>query len=224
MRKLIVLALLALTSGVAREAKALDSNDLAALQTAVHDLCVAPDQKGNYLKIEGDLNASAALKITGVNANAKVTKEEWEGINQQLAYKTDPRECAIKMMGILAPLFQQKNDTPHYKAVDISICNYTVDGISVAVLGYDVFENTWMKSGWANIRYGSCQHYTQFRRGMFYYYATRGRWPGNFLVCVDLINGFQEIYRSDIGCVSPYKLKYFSPGFVPDNGAIFELK
>ena len=84
MRKLITLSLLALTSGVAGEATALDKNDLDALQITVHNLCVQPDQMGKYLKIEGDLNAGASLKVTGVDSNVSVTKEEWKGINKEL--------------------------------------------------------------------------------------------------------------------------------------------
>ena len=80
MRKLFTLSLFALTSGVAGEATALDRNDLDALQTAVHAFCVQPDQKGKYLKIEGDLSAGATLKVVGVSGADRV---ERRGGNQQ---------------------------------------------------------------------------------------------------------------------------------------------
>jgi len=51
MGKWLALALIAITSGVVREARALDESGLAALQTAVHNICVEPDQKGKFLKI-----------------------------------------------------------------------------------------------------------------------------------------------------------------------------
>lgn len=84
---------------------ALGTKDLPALQAAVHEMCVQPDRKGDYLKVEGDLDAGATFKIEGVQATGKITRETWDGINQRLdQYKTDPRECAIRMVGLLAPL------------------------------------------------------------------------------------------------------------------------
>ena len=86
---------------------ALEPKDLPALQASVHDMCVQPDRKGDYLKVDGDLNAGATLKVVGVQATGKITKETWEGINQRLdQYKTDPRECAVSIVGLLAPLLK----------------------------------------------------------------------------------------------------------------------
>jgi hypothetical protein len=104
MRKLLALALFAITSGIGSgsEANALDEHGLAAIQTAVHNICVQPDQKGNYLKIDGDLNGNATLKIEGVSDAGKITKEAWDGISQKLdQYKTDPRQCAMSIVPIL---------------------------------------------------------------------------------------------------------------------------
>jgi hypothetical protein len=104
MRKLLALALLAITSGIGSgsEANALDEHGLAAIQTAVHNICVQPDQKGTYLKIDGDLNVGATLTIVGVNGAGKITKEDWEGISQRLdQYKTDPRQCAVSLVPLL---------------------------------------------------------------------------------------------------------------------------
>ncbi len=52
MRKSLALAIFTLTGSVAGETNALDGNDLAALQTAIHGICAQPDQKGSYLKVE----------------------------------------------------------------------------------------------------------------------------------------------------------------------------
>jgi hypothetical protein len=93
--------------GVAGQAGALEPKDLAALQASVHDMCVQPDRKGDYLKVDGDLNAGATLRVVGLQATGKITKETWDGISQRLdQYKTDPRECAVSIVGLLAPLLK----------------------------------------------------------------------------------------------------------------------
>jgi hypothetical protein len=103
--KFLVAGVTGVIIGLSGQVEALDPKDLPALQAAVHEFCVQPDRKGDYLKIEGDLDAGATLKIVGLGATGKVTKETWDGINQRLdQYKTDPRECAISMVGMLAPL------------------------------------------------------------------------------------------------------------------------
>jgi hypothetical protein len=79
--------------------------EIAALQSAVHEMCVQPDRKGSYLQLEGDLSVGALLKIVGVNGQGKITKEQWDGISQRLdQYKTDPRQCAMSLVAILAPI------------------------------------------------------------------------------------------------------------------------
>ena len=96
-----------------RAADALDPKDLPALRASVHDMCVQPDRKGDYLKVDGDLNAEATLRVVGVEASGKITKEEWNGVSQKLdQYKTDPRECAVSLVGLLAPLLSGKTVVP----------------------------------------------------------------------------------------------------------------
>lgn len=103
MRKLIALPLCVIVCSAVTTAQALDEKGLAALVSAVHNICVQPDQKGKYLKIEGDLSAGAILKIVGVSGAGKITKEDWEGISQRLdEYKTDPRACAESITPVLA--------------------------------------------------------------------------------------------------------------------------
>lgn len=85
--------------------------DLQALSNAVGQMCVQPDKKGSYLRIDGDLNAGATLRVVGVTGGAKVTKEEWNGINQRIdQYRTDPRQCAIETLKLLVPLYSTR---PH---------------------------------------------------------------------------------------------------------------
>jgi hypothetical protein len=89
-------------------ARALDANDLQALTASVHDMCVQPDRKGSYMKIDGDLSGGATLTVVGVKAEGKITKEDWDGINQRLdQYKTDPRACAVSIIGVLLPAFNK---------------------------------------------------------------------------------------------------------------------
>lgn len=111
MRKSLALAIFTLTGSVAGETNALDGNDLAALQTAIHGICAQPDQKGSYLKVEGDLNAGAVLKVLGVNGTGKITKDSWDGISQRAdQYKTDPRQCAISILPILISSMSKPKD------------------------------------------------------------------------------------------------------------------
>jgi hypothetical protein len=102
--RVTLLSLIGVGAAVAASApvEALDGDDLQRLTATVHDMCVQPDKKGSYLKIDGDLSAGATLTVVGVKGEGKVTKEDWDGINQRLdQYKTDPRQCAISLLPIL---------------------------------------------------------------------------------------------------------------------------
>jgi hypothetical protein len=91
-----------LASGLTAKAQTVDVATLTALQTAVHQMCVQPDTKGEYLHLEGNLGVGATLSIAGVNAQGKISKEEWNGISQRLdQYKTDPRACAVSILPML---------------------------------------------------------------------------------------------------------------------------
>jgi hypothetical protein len=106
-RAVLALVPLNVAIGFGAQAQSLDASSLEALKSAVHDMCVQPDRRGANLQLEGDLNAGATLKITGVNGQGSVTKQDWEGINQVLdQYKTDPRACALSMVAMLAPLMK----------------------------------------------------------------------------------------------------------------------
>jgi hypothetical protein len=110
MRRQILCTSLALISGMGA-ANALDRNDLAALQETVRSICAHPDQKEKYISVKGDLDVGAILKVSGVNAEGKITKDEWNGINQRVdQYKTDPRQCVIT---ILPTLISAISSSPH---------------------------------------------------------------------------------------------------------------
>jgi hypothetical protein len=108
--------------------------DLAALQSAVREMCVQPDRKGSYLQLEGDLSASAGaiLKIVGVNGQGKITKEEWDGISQRLdQYKTDPRACAVSLVGVLAPILSRSPAAVNQSTT--GTCSPAVSGVGGSV-------------------------------------------------------------------------------------------
>jgi hypothetical protein len=105
--QVLAIAAAGLAVGATGRAGAVEPKDLFALQTTVHEMCVQPDRKGDYLKVDGDLSAGATLRVVGVQATGRITKETWEGISQRLdQYKTDPRECAVSIVGLLAPLLK----------------------------------------------------------------------------------------------------------------------
>jgi hypothetical protein len=107
-KRLLLASLVVWAIGLGAQAQTLDSSGLVALQSAVREMCIQPDSKGTYLRVEGDLNAGATLRVVGVNGQGKVTKEDWNGISERLdLYKTDSRACAISLVEILVPILSQ---------------------------------------------------------------------------------------------------------------------
>lgn len=89
-----------------RPAFALDPAELATLTDAVKEMCVHPDRTGDYLKTEGEVKFGAPVlfKILNGDLSGTVSYEKWQGISITAdKYKTDPRECAIKLLEILKP-------------------------------------------------------------------------------------------------------------------------
>ena len=85
-----------------------NSISLQEITTAVEKICLHPDRKGNFIRIEGDAQGGLILKVIGTNIFG--TKENWEGISQRVdEYKTDPRECAVQVLPILMHSFQSGN-------------------------------------------------------------------------------------------------------------------
>jgi hypothetical protein len=123
MRPLLALLLVTITSGIVSEANALDKQGLDAIDKAVQHICVQPAQKGTYLKIEGDLNVGATLKIVGVNGTGKITKETWDGISQTAdQYKTDPRQCAMAITPVLTAAMNQPNGSSSNPYPSADLC------------------------------------------------------------------------------------------------------
>jgi hypothetical protein len=134
-------------------AVALDPKDLPALQATVHEMCVQPDRKGDYLQLEGDLNAEATLRIVGLQASGKITQEAWNGISQRLdRYKTDPRECAISIVGLLAPLLSGPKPENANPVMEVSLDDSGISLINRGGRAFNVEEQDDARF-WAECRY-----------------------------------------------------------------------
>ena len=104
MRKVTVFTTLALL-GICMLSNAgaqIDTESLREITRAVKEMCLHPDRRGNYLKVEGEADAGVLLNIVGTNISGTIQHERWEGINQRVdQYQTDPRKCAIEVLPIL---------------------------------------------------------------------------------------------------------------------------
>jgi hypothetical protein len=66
MRRWLASTVLVLITGVVEAANSLNSNDLVAPHNTVHKICEQPDQRGSYLKIDGDFSSGAAYESTAI--------------------------------------------------------------------------------------------------------------------------------------------------------------
>jgi hypothetical protein len=99
---LVIAALCCYSSG----AFALDASELSSLTNTVREMCLHPDRVGDYLKTEGEVKVGAPVlfKIINADLSGKLAYEKWRGISITAdKYKTDPRECTIKVLEILQP-------------------------------------------------------------------------------------------------------------------------
>jgi hypothetical protein len=86
---------------------------LAAIQETVRQICIAPDRRGEYIKVEADGKGDISVEIlrvlgkAGAQASARFTKEQWDGVRNvldQTAENGRYRDCAEK----LTPLFVER--------------------------------------------------------------------------------------------------------------------
>jgi len=90
---------------------ALDGEARADLFAQVNKMCSETENKGDYIKIEGDLEAGAVLRFVGVEGSASITKEEWDGINQKYdEYRYDRARCSIEILELVIPLYEKENE------------------------------------------------------------------------------------------------------------------
>lgn len=85
----------------------IDGESLREITTAVRDMCLHPDRRGNFLRVEGEADAGVILRFVGTQIAGTIQYENWEGINQRVdEYQMDPRECAVQVLTILIANFQ----------------------------------------------------------------------------------------------------------------------
>ncbi len=76
--------------------------NLSDIVDAVQEMCLHPDRRGEYLSITGEVEAGFLVRLVGAEIDGTISHETWEGFNQQFdQYRTDPRECAVKILPIL---------------------------------------------------------------------------------------------------------------------------
>ena len=84
----------------------INQSDLQAVTTAVREMCLHPDRRGEYIQIKGELGADVVLKISDLNILGTINIERWEGISQRLDdYRTDPRSCAQAILPLILTYF-----------------------------------------------------------------------------------------------------------------------
>ena len=113
------------------DGEALEPEELPILTEAVKEMCATPTKKGEYLKVEGGVEAGAPvfLRFLRADAEGKVTYEQWEGLNAAFdKYATDPRKCAIEVLKILVPAFLS---TPEESDQSLLIRNLTTAATSL---------------------------------------------------------------------------------------------
>ena len=94
---------------VFNDAYALTVEQLKEFKSAINEMCLFPDRKGNVIKAEGEVRAGmpVMVKLLTGELSGKLTYESWEGISMTLdKYKTDPRQCALEMAKTLLPTFE----------------------------------------------------------------------------------------------------------------------
>lgn len=87
-----------------------NASSLHEITAAVKNICLHPDRKGNFLRIEGEAQGGLVVKLIGANISGTITKEDWEGISQRVdEYKTDPRECSVQVLPMLLQSFRPRD-------------------------------------------------------------------------------------------------------------------
>ena len=86
---------------------ALDAEQLGMLTSAVTEMCETPTKTGKRFSVEGTAEGGAILKLLNVGIEGKVSKSDWEGIEQYRETQPDRVECVVKLVSILIPTFEK---------------------------------------------------------------------------------------------------------------------
>ena len=89
-----------------------DTETLRHITDAVREMCMHPDRRGEFLRVEGEADAGILLKIVGANLSGTMEYEKWEGINQRLDQdEISPRECAVQVLDIIVSNFKPRTSS-----------------------------------------------------------------------------------------------------------------
>jgi hypothetical protein len=103
-----------LTLVLAGNAYSLTQQELKIVEDSVVKMCLFPDRKSSFIKVEGNAKAGLpiSIKIVKGELSGKIAYETWNGMPIALdKYKTDPRKCAQEIFKILLPAFETKART-----------------------------------------------------------------------------------------------------------------
>ena len=84
-----------------------DQITIDAITSAVKDLCLHPEKQGEYITIEGNVDAGVLVRLVGANIAGTVKTERWTGFGNALQNAT-PRthvECTQNVLPILLDAF-----------------------------------------------------------------------------------------------------------------------
>jgi hypothetical protein len=84
----------------------LQKQDRDELFQRIDYMCRDASSVGEVVTYEGSLDAGAILKVIGLGATGKVTKEQWKNIEQKYGeFRGTPTVCRIEMLKLILPLF-----------------------------------------------------------------------------------------------------------------------
>jgi hypothetical protein len=91
----------------------LQKGDRDEIFQRVDHMCRDASSVGEVVSYEGSLDAGATLKVVGVGATGKVTKEQWKNIEQKYGeFRGTPTICNIEMFKLILPLFSTRVPSP----------------------------------------------------------------------------------------------------------------
>jgi len=94
---------------ISQSVLALDGEQLGMLTSAVTEMCETPTKTGEKFSVEGTAEGGAILKLLKIGIEGKISKSEWNGIEQYREGLPDRVECVVKLVSILTPTFEKSS-------------------------------------------------------------------------------------------------------------------
>jgi hypothetical protein len=159
----------------------LQKQDRDELFQRIDHMCRDASSVGEVVTYEGSLDAGATLKVVGLNATGKVTKEQWKNIEQKYGeFRGTPTICNIEMFKLIVPLFGEKVPSP-------KTCTNQAFGLA-SWANEETLNGT---SGWRGGGYNQGAYCTEFINSVI-----QGRGLGNQPHLVDEIKSSEENRRT----------------------------